>query len=254
MPGRSIVRTDALVLRRLAYGETSAIVTLFTRERGKVAVMARGARRPKSPYGASLQPMAHAEVVFYHKPTRTLQTLSESSLVEPLHRISDALEPITLGLQVMELLDQLLEDEDPQPPVLNIAIDILRALHRGGPRLANVWPFAQLRLSGAMGVAPAVTRASITAITDDRGWLSLANGNVYPLDGRPRAGTKASREALRAFAVFARAALADVLRMRLAPDVRAEVGQLIDDYLRYHFEDAYRLKSRAVIQQLRAPQ
>ena len=49
-----IVRTEAFVLKAVRFGETSMIYRLFTRDRGVVPVMAKGARRPKSRFGASL--------------------------------------------------------------------------------------------------------------------------------------------------------------------------------------------------------
>ena len=104
MAQREIIRTDAIVLRGLDYGETSRIVTLFTRERGKMSVMAKGARKTKSKFGSTLQPMSHVEVVFYYKPTRTLQILSESSHVRAFHDLQRSLEKITLGLRVVELV------------------------------------------------------------------------------------------------------------------------------------------------------
>jgi DNA repair protein RecO (recombination protein O) len=247
---RSIIRTEAIVLRSLDYGETSQIVTLFTREKGKLAVMAKGARRIKSAYGATLQPMAYTQVVFYYKPTRTLQTLSESSHVESFLRIRGSLEKIGLGLRIMELVAALMEEEDPHPETFALVVRILRRLNASEARTANVWPYAQLRLASQLGLAPSVQRENVEAVTGERGLLSLANGGVYPLDANPRAAETASRSALRAYAIFARADLDAVMRLELSPSVRQEVDRLVEAYLRYHFEDAYPDRSRDVIAQL----
>jgi DNA repair protein RecO (recombination protein O) len=252
MAERAIVRTEAVVLRTLDYGETSQIVTLFTRDRGKLAVIAKGARKTKSPYGSTLQPMAYTQVVFYYKPTRTLQTLSESSHVEAFHRIRRSLERITIGLRVVELVDALMEDEDPQPEVFELVRHVLRRLNATERRAANLWPFLQLRLATVLGLGPAVDRERVEAVTEARGWLSLENGGVFPLDAEPREARKASRAALRAYAVFARASLDAVMRMELTPAVRREAESLIEDYLRYHFEESYPDRSREVVAQLTA--
>ena len=63
----------------MAFRESSQIVTLFTREKGKITALARGSRKPKSQFGATLQPMAHIQAIFYYKTTRDLQTLSETA-------------------------------------------------------------------------------------------------------------------------------------------------------------------------------
>ena len=66
----------------------------------------------------------------------------------------------------------------------------------------------------------------------------------------PVAARRASRTALRAFAIFARADLDTVMRMRLPPDIRRETTVLIEDFLRYHVEDAYPSRSDKIISQL----
>ncbi len=268
MAQRSIIRTEAVVLRSIDYGETSQIVTLFTRKKGKLGVMAKGARRPKSSFGATLQPMAYTQVVFYYKPTRTLQTLSESSHVESFHRLRRDLTPITLGLRIVELVDALMETEDAQPEVFALLVRALRRLNAREPRAANLWPYVQLQLAQILGVAPAVERERVEAVTDEGGLLSLVDGGVYPDSGRdlapdsnrdrsgrnaaPEESRHASRAALRAYAVCARADLDTVMRLEMTPPVRQEVDALVRDFLRYQFDDAYPDRSRSVIAQIDA--
>jgi DNA repair protein RecO (recombination protein O) len=261
MAERAIVRTEAVVLRSLDYGETSQIVTLFTREKGKLGVMAKGARRPKSSFGATLQPMAYTQVVFYYKPTRTLQTLSESSHVESFHRLRRDLRRITVGLRIVELIDALMETEDPAPDVFALLVRVLGRLNVAERRFANLWPYVQLRLAQRLGVAPAVDRERVEAVTGDEGVLSLVDGGVYPDGGRDRAPDsgrdggieeprRASRAALRAYAVCARADLDTVMRLEMSPAVRREVEGVVRDFLRYQFDDAYPDRSRSVIAQI----
>lgn len=252
MAEREIIRTEAVVLRSLDYGETSQIVTLLTHEKGKLGVMAKGARRTKSTFGATLQPMAYTQVVFYYKPTRELQILSESSHVESFHRLRRNLQSITVGLRIVELIDALVEEEAPQPQVLGLTVRALRRLNRTDERAANLWPYVQLRVAKLLGIAPAIERASVEAV-DDEGLLSKADGGVYPAGATPEAPRTASRAALRAYAVFAKADLDTVMRMELTPEVRREVENLVRDFLRYHVEEAYPHRSQEVIAQLERP-
>lgn len=252
MAEREIVRTEAVVLRSLDYGETSQIVTLFTKSKGKLGVMAKGARRTKSSFGATLQPMAYTQVVFYYKPTRDLQILSESSHVESFHRLRQDLDRITVGLRIVELIEALLETEDPHPAVFQLTVKVLNRLEAAKRRAANLWPYTQLRLAQLLGIAPSVTRTNVEAV-DDEGLLSRADGGVYPVEAAPAAPRRASRSALRAYAVFAKADLDTVMRMNLDSGVRREVEALVRGFLRYHVEEAYPERSEQVIAQLRRP-
>jgi DNA repair protein RecO (recombination protein O) len=246
-----IIRTDALVLRSMKYGETSRIVTLFTREKGKIAVMAKGARLTKSRFGSTLQPLSYTQVVFYYKPTRDLQTLSESSHVEVFHDLGRDLEKIALGLRMGELVYALLQAEDQHPMVFKLLLDTLRRLNEAPVRAANLLPYFQLRLAAILGFSPHLDREQVEAVGEEGGLLALDSGAVLPRDVVPHAARRASRAALRAFAICARADVDTVLRMRATPEVQRELEALVAEYLRYHVEDAYPTRSDDVLAQLR---
>lgn len=246
-----IIRTEAVVLRSMEYGETSQIVTLFTRAKGKIAVMARGARRTKSRFGSALQPLSYTQVVFYYKPTRTLQTLSESAHLQPFHRTSRDLEKITIGLRLVELVNALMQEEEPSPMLFNLLLQALHALDAAEERAANVLPYFQLRMARALGFAPAIEREAVQELPPEGGLLLLSSGAVAVGTPQASAFRRASRAALRAFAICARADLDVVMRMRLEPEVRQELDALTEDFLRHHVQEAYPVRSSKVIGQMR---
>ncbi len=245
-----IIRTEASVLRKMEYRETSQIVTLFTREKGKMAVLAKGARLLKSRFGSSLQPMSYTQVVFYHKPTRGLQTLSESAHVQPFHRISRDLEKISIGWRIVELVYALMEEEQQHPQVFNLLVEILGRLDEADVHAINLLPYFQMRLATVLGFAPDIDREMVEHLPDEGGVLTLDTGAILLPDATPRAARRAARTALRAFAILARADLDTVMRMRLDADTRREVNALVEDFLRYHVEDAYPSRSDKIIGQL----
>ena len=245
-----IIRTEAIVLRKMDYRETSQIVTLFTREKGKMAVLAKGARLLMSRFGSSLQPMSYTQVIFYHKPTRGLQTLSESAHVQPFHRISRDLEKISMGWRIVELVYALMEEEQQHPQVFNLLVEVLGRLDEADVHAINLLPYFQMRLATVLGFAPDIDREMVDHLPDEGGVLTLDTGAILLPDATPRAARRAARTALRAFAILARADLDTVMRMRLDADTRREVNALIEDFLRYHVEDAYPSRSDKIIGQL----
>ena len=78
------VRTTGLVLRSVEVFETSSVVTLFTRDLGKVSGLAKGARRLKSPFRAGLDLVSVCDIVLLHKASDALDLLTEASVSEPL--------------------------------------------------------------------------------------------------------------------------------------------------------------------------
>jgi len=244
-----IIRTDAVVLRGMDYGETSRIVTLLTRDKGKVSVIARGARLPKSRYGATLQPMSYIQAVFYYKSSRGLQTLSESSHLQVYSGISRDMEKMALGLRMVELVGALVEEEQEVPMVMRLLCETFQRLDAATERVENLWPYFQLRLASVLGFAPDIRREDVQALTSAGGRLSVQSGAIDGPDSE--SGIRASQAALRAFAVFARADLDAVMRWPVPDEVQRSVGQLVEAFLRYHVEDAYPHRSDKVLAHFR---
>lgn len=247
-----IIRTEAVVLRSMKYSETSRIVTLFTREKGKISVLAKGARQTKSRFGSSLQPMSYTQVVFYYKASRGLQTLTESSHVVPFHHIARDLARISTGLRVVELVNAVMQQEEQNPLVFNLLLQVLHRLDAAPEHAENLLPYFQLKLSAVLGFAPSIDREDVLRLSESGGLLLLDTGEILPYGETQRAGRGASREALRAFAICARAELDAVMRLTLAPDVFLELDMLVEDFLRYHLEDAYPSRSSRVVEQMRS--
>ena len=106
-----IVSTDAIVLHAMKYGDTSKIVTLYTRKYGKLKVIAKGVRTAKNKVGASLKPMTISSVVFYKKQNRELSLLSKCEIALPLKNIFAVEEKLAAVLAVIELLSLTMHDE-----------------------------------------------------------------------------------------------------------------------------------------------
>lgn len=244
-----ILRTDAVVLRSTDYGETSRIVNLLTRDHGRVGVMARGARSPKSRYGSTLEPMSWIQAVIHYRPGRDLQTLSESSHVEVFSNIGRSLERLGIGVRTIELTGALMQSGQPSPSVLKHQVDTLRLLNTSD-RVDNLWPIFAMRLAAILGFSPSFTRERVERLPSEGGWLRLDGGQVE--DHRPAGGqsVQASRSALRAFAICTRAEPGVAMRMNMDARTAGEVNRLVDAFIEYHVEDSFPHRTARVLGQL----
>ena len=102
------LQDEALLLRRIPYSETSLICHFLTEKHGRIAVMVRGARRPKSPFRASLEPLFALQISW--RPGRT----GMGTLVD-IQRGQNLLEPsLSLGgLELLALASRLFQEGDP---------------------------------------------------------------------------------------------------------------------------------------------
>jgi DNA repair protein RecO (recombination protein O) len=151
-------KSRAIVIRSVAFGETSAVVALYCREFGKVRALAKGAWRPKSGFDGGLDLLSTAEVLLLRRSSDGLDLLTEACL-ESRFRVGTSLPALVGGMHVAELLDRLTADADPQPELFDVAHATLRRLSgidAAVPRVAAIVVHAELALLALTGHAVAV--------------------------------------------------------------------------------------------------
>ncbi len=153
-----ICQTDGLVLRGFRMSESSKVVVLFSRDYGKLRLVAKGARRPKSKFGASLEPMTWGHYVFYRRENRELQTLSEGDIAHAFEAVKQHYGRMAAGSAICEFLDHITEDEDRNPLLFSIALEAMQWVGKISETSLDVpvWYF-QIRAAGAVGYRPHVS-------------------------------------------------------------------------------------------------
>lgn len=108
-------KTEALVIRLADWSESSKVVTLFSRDFGKIAAVAKGAKRLKSAFEAALDLLTNCNIVFIQKSGEGLDILTEAKLQKRFTGKLGVLESLYSGYYLAELLDSLTELNDPHP-------------------------------------------------------------------------------------------------------------------------------------------
>jgi len=225
----------ALVVRTTDWSETSRIATLWTREFGKVRVLAKGGRRLKSNFESALDLLTLCSIVLLRKSSGTLDLLTEARVVERFSPLRQHLPALYAGYYVAELLGEGTEDYDPHPALFDEAVATLGELGTAGaatgPRLARF----ELVLLRELGYAPAVTEcaACSSPVMGAELAFSAAGGGVLCRACQP--GQRQRRSlSLAAWQTLAELAKDPEAWRRVADSaVRAEVRQVLNDYVTY---------------------
>jgi DNA repair protein RecO (recombination protein O) len=137
-----IVTTDAIVLRGRKQGDTSKLATLYTRDFGKLDVIAKGAREQKSKFGGALEMFAYSRVVIYknNKPD-TLSLLSNAETIEPNHGILRSLERIETATKIIELILRAMHDEEAHDEIFELLTSTLQAIAQWEDQAARAVQF-----------------------------------------------------------------------------------------------------------------
>jgi len=140
----------ALVLRVVDFSESSCVVTLFTREFGKISGLAKGARRPKGAFDSALDLLCLCRVVFLRKSSEALDLLTEAKLLRRFRLCDNNLSRLYAGYYVAELLSELTDEYDAHPLLFDTAERTLLRLGDGpsvGRSIAQ-FELAALRILG----------------------------------------------------------------------------------------------------------
>ena len=150
-------KTLAIVLRLVEFSETSAVVTLFTERFGKIAALAKGARRPKSPFESALDLLATCRIVFLHKSSDALDLLTEAKLERRFRAASRDLPRLYAAYYVAELLDVLTDKGDPHPELFAHAVRVLESLD-GDANVASTVLHFELSILRLLGHMPSLSQ------------------------------------------------------------------------------------------------
>ena len=187
-PKVPVIRTIAMVLRTVDVFETSLVATLFTRDRGKVAVLAKGARRLKSPLQGGLDLLGVSDIVFFAKASEALDLLAEAVPVERFTSLRRDLAALYAGYYIAELLIDLTDLHDPHPRLFDAARITLRHLGDADLRKRRIMRF-ELACLRELGLMPVLDRCAQCGAPVDVGAgrvsFGLASGGVVCARCRP---------------------------------------------------------------------
>jgi DNA repair protein RecO (recombination protein O) len=148
-----IQKTDGIVIRKTRFGNTSEIVTFYTRHFGKVRATAKGISRRKNPFEGHLELFSLNEMVFIEGRREKLATLTESSLVSAFAGLRESTRKLYGACFLAEFIDQMVEEYDPNPELFNLFLKSIIDLSRNNDILLYRIFFTakSLRLLGVMG-------------------------------------------------------------------------------------------------------
>lgn len=250
-----IVTSDAVVLKTMKYRESSRIVTLYTREYGRVAVLAKGARDRKTRFGSALHPMSYVRVVFYRKDSRDLQLLSQCEHLKVFRTISEDLDKMSAGMALVELVAAVSHDEERNDPLFDLIVVCLSAIENATKNVENALYYFEMSLLDILGFRPEVHRCSSCGnplgemLEQGMTGFQMGQGGVLcPSCAKHGVGfEKISPAGLKVLQRLQDVRDPDaVMRIVLPQETRHEIAAVLRRHLRRHVESVRELKSERV--------
>src|SRR5919202_6507165 len=123
-----LYKDQGIVLRSYKLGEADKIVSIMTQGSGKVRGVAKGIRKTHSRFGARLEPFTHVSLLMYQG--RTLDTVTQAEIINPLLRLRGDLDLIAAGETMLEAVDRVAEEHERNVRLFLLLLAGLRSLER----------------------------------------------------------------------------------------------------------------------------
>lgn len=190
----SLYRDEGVVLRVQKLGEADRIITLLTRRNGRVRAVAKGVRRTRSKFGATVEPFSHVDLQLYRGRELDIVTQAES-LTAYGEQLVTHYGRYTAGTAVLETAERLTaEEREPALRLFLLVVGALRALSERDPPL--VLDAFLLRAMSVSGYAPALHDCARCGLAGPHRAFSVPAGGAVCAACRPAGSASPNPAAL----------------------------------------------------------
>lgn len=124
-----IIKTEAVVIRKADHGDSSKILSLYTKDHGRISVIAKGIKSPKSKLNSRLEIFNNVEVVIYSKSSRNIQLISGADIIKVYNSLTEDLDRYQYAAAILELFNTLIHEHEKNEKLYKGLIRILSLLN-----------------------------------------------------------------------------------------------------------------------------
>ena len=174
-----ICTSQAIVLNKKKFSDSSLICNIYSQEYGKVSIIAKGARSIKNPSGATLEPLNHIDLVYYYKPKRSIQLFKEGSIIKKHYSISDSYKKSLYGLVMLDVVNYTSYVESPCNIIFRLINSSLLYIDKcSEDKIIYYYLFFKLQLLIYLGYEPIFNYCSFCDQKIESGVFSEKTGQI----------------------------------------------------------------------------
>ncbi len=238
MPKFRTFRAESIVLKHIDWGEADRILTLYTREQGKLRVIAKGVRKIRSRRAGHLEPFTHVSIQL--ATSKDLPIVTQAEMIEGFIPLRESLMPMTQASYAVELLDKFTYEEGENRSLFNLLKNTLGRLVRPDVDHSLVLRYYEIRLLDFTGFRPELFHCTVCddeIRPENQFFSALLGGVVCPRCAKKTSGLlPISQDALRFLRHFQRSAFKDAARAKPTPAAHREMEVVMQHYITYVLE------------------
>jgi DNA repair protein RecO (recombination protein O) len=251
----SIHRTQGIVLRTRKIRESSRIVVFFTRDYGKISVVAKGSLKPKSKFGSSLELFTRSSIIFYRKENRDLHTLSHSDILNAHKGLKKDVVKLAYASVAGEMVERLVPGEEPNRQLFQLLDSALRQIDVAErPQLEVILTSYVLKMLHIVGYGPELTACvRCNKAVGDRAWFGLVSGGVLcrQCNGQDLNAVEISPQALDLLRKFEGEPIEKLRQTYTADRVTREISDILGSFVRIQIGESGKIKSLEFLERMR---
>lgn len=240
------------MLKRRDMGEADRLLTVLTRDRGKLTLLAKGVRRQASRKAGHIEPFTCTE--FLIAKGKSLDLVTQAETVEAHRHLREDLWRSSWAYYVVELADAFTQEADPNAPLFDLLLETLGRLDGGEADLALAVRYYELHTLALAGYQPQLFRCvqCNALLQPEINFLSLPRGGcLCPQHGAHHPETIAlPLPVLKVLRFLQTRAWEEVAALQISPETAALVESVLARYIVYHLE--HTLRSSTFLDRLRA--
>lgn len=148
----AFIKTRGIIIKEVSTGEADKIVTIFTRNRGRVSALAKGGKRPKSQISAGSQVLCYGEYILYSG--KELYSINSCEVLEPFYEIRNDMEKLTYAAHFIDIVMEIIQENQPAPKLLQLLLNSLHMLTKTTKQPELISRIFELRSMSIAGYAP----------------------------------------------------------------------------------------------------
>jgi DNA repair protein RecO (recombination protein O) len=240
-------KCEGIVIRTTNYGENNKIVTLYTREFGKVGVMARGAKKPNSRLAAVTQLFTYGQFLF--QASSGLGGLQQGDMISSMRSIREDIFLTAHASYIVDLTDKVTEDKKSNPFLFELLLQTLKLLNEGYDMEILTYIY-EMKMMNVQGLYPVLDKCANCGSTEGDFNFSIREGGLlcHRCFGMDPYRIKTSPGTVRLLRLFYLLDLSRLGNISVKPETKAELKKVISAY--YDEYSGLYLKTRKFLDQM----
>ncbi len=184
-----IVEVQGIVTREVKYGDNSRIITILTKDFGKVSVLAGGVRSNKSGLLSATQLFSYASFTLFKGREKSLYKINGAELITPFSAIRDSLEKMAYASYFCDIANYIVQEESPDEEMVSLLLNTLYVLSEDKLNYEQIKGTFEFRILSVFGMLPDLAQCRLCKATENISYISPAEGCAFCEDcGKQKEG------------------------------------------------------------------